>query len=358
MRMLFEIVYILHALLYSHANAVATNSSKLGPTIFDNPFNLDEDVKTLIPETEAPVPSAKVIIDILANRTFGQRMQIQDQYVESMGQDFLHTYRRMNPVRKGLYFDIRESLLTSANEILRKSIESSLNKPHDWGYMSILCTSAETRINTFNGYRYGDYYHQRYGYTLYKFIDHFLNQKKGKKFLHTLIDNKQKLRPESGVDLAKVKDQLTFLPHDKDGCKITNNNLLMLMTKESFDQIKAVDDEYRKQNNGATIVMAIDNNCDGDLREGYRRIVNYAVDPFGYYADEFNLGLMNPEASQINDALTIDIFTRCEIDLKDIDAAHQRKYNKTMLQLIEEQGYNNPGNPYRYMIYRIVKGNR
>ncbi|RZF33923.1 hypothetical protein LSTR_LSTR012265 [Laodelphax striatellus] len=296
MRMLLGIVcYSIATVFYTHAatndSSKSSRSPKLGGTIVERKMNVDDDIATLQQAIVGTgnVPNSRLIIELMANRTYSQRMKLVDAYkTKTNGKSLDYDlYIATKHTARG---DIRYYLLTTTDEILHGKIEESLDKSKDWAYMSILCTSAETRLKALNGFQYKKYENSK-SYSLGKRIDKGLRQEEGRTLLNFLINPQPRLRPESGLDQSKVKDQAKLIPQDGNACKTSNNDLMMLMTKESFDQIKAVDEEYRRQNNNFSIVQQIDKVCTGDVREAYRRIVSYAVDPFGYFADEFYLGL-------------------------------------------------------------------
>ncbi|RZF37338.1 hypothetical protein LSTR_LSTR011087 [Laodelphax striatellus] len=216
--------------------------------------------------------TVKNLIDLLTSRTYKQRMQLSATY-QNKTQNTQNSLPSLlqnsfGPLFNGLFMDMKA--------LLGIYVQNSLDRAKDWAYMSILCTSSASQLQMLKDYQFtykpnpvdSKTWKQ---VTLDEFIHKAMNHYSGKKVLSTII-NADPLRPDSGVDQSKFKKQLKAIPNLGTDCVPLNNHLLDLMAKESFDHIKAVDDEYRSKHDGKTILGQIDQHCSGDMKEAYRRI--------------------------------------------------------------------------------------
>lgn len=384
MQRLLYCLCLIHSLFYLHAASDSCNSTrspKLGPTIVEKQSAIKDDLKIVslgINTCPADVgvgnENCTIYSNFLCNRTIKQRLQIADAFFNVNKVEIAELKKRENTSasRSNMALDLYstmsnligeayhyDDLFSTVEQYLAKNIKLSLLHGHDLAYMSILCTSSDTTLRALIDARYilDPENHPDITITLQTLINTKVNSKDERRVLNSIINPITDLRPECGVNPALIQDQLKLIPRKDRDCKSTHEELLKFMTKASFDQIKAVDDEYRKQNHGATVLQQIENHCEGYVREAYRRIVYYAVDPFAYFADQVFNGINDPYHGFIENATSIVAYSRSEIDLKDIEAAFQIIYKRPVLDFLQDAKWNDPYQTLLYFPYRLYKGN-
>lgn len=135
------------------------------------------------------------------------------------------------------------------------------------------------------------------------------------------------------VDLAKAQKEAQDLfqaGERKWGTDESRFNVVL--ASRSFPQLRATFDEYIKISQ-RDILNSIDREMSGDLKAGFKCIVQCSRNPAGYFADRLWKSM---KGAGTDDATLIRIVvSRSEIDLVEIKAAFLQKYHKTLYKMIQ-----------------------
>ncbi|RZF37337.1 hypothetical protein LSTR_LSTR011086 [Laodelphax striatellus] len=210
---------------------------KLGPTIVEKPFKIDEDLALILNVVNKKLIASKVaspadvfrnvtdiltlngmdkktltvknLIDLLTSRTYKQRMQLSAAYEKRTHQSLPSLLQNsFGPPFNGLFMDMKA--------LLGIYVQNSLDRAKDWAYMSILCTSSASQLQMLKDSKFTykpDPVDTRKWeqVALDEFMHKAMVQYQGKKVLSTII-NADPLRPDSGVDQSKFEKQLKAIP--------------------------------------------------------------------------------------------------------------------------------------------------
>lgn len=105
-----------------------------------------------------------------------------------------------------------------------------------------------------------------------------------------------------------------------------------VLCTRSYPQLKATFERYRALT-GKGILDTIDREMSGDLREGFKAIINYCWDPKWYFAERLYKSM---KGAGTNDTMLIRVMvSRSEIDLKDVSKSFHKQYNKYLADFIK-----------------------
>ncbi|RZF34344.1 hypothetical protein LSTR_LSTR008883 [Laodelphax striatellus] len=149
------------------------------------------------------------------------------------------------------------------------------------------------------------------------------------------------MRDIGHVNSTLVKENVKYIPTKRDDCDAAKNNyvkLMLMMAKDSFEQIRFTVFEYESQHN-TSVAEAIKANCDEPIAKAFNTIVSYAKNPAGYYAEIIRKSTVGLGTS--DDTLIRTIVSRQEIDLAEIKQAYKQMYHTTLTSSIasETSGY-------------------
>ncbi|RZF37336.1 hypothetical protein LSTR_LSTR011085 [Laodelphax striatellus] len=172
MRNLVEILCFTQMFHLSYLQAAPDNPRlpKLGPTIVEKPFKIDEDLSLIINgvdkfvRTEGNVSDLVTlngmdkkhvtranVSDLLTSRTYKQRMQLAKAYELRTNLSLEIAVNIINGVSGG--DEPYTPLFHGIGELLSGYVQNSLNRG-DWTYMSILCTSSAPQLTMLNQFQY------------------------------------------------------------------------------------------------------------------------------------------------------------------------------------------------------------
>lgn len=298
----------------------------------DREFSLSEDAKKLRDAIVGLGTDENTIVSILTNRTNAERQKIarfyHQQYDKILIKDLSHDL-------SGTLKRIVKALMMEPAEFLAYSLQDCLNRilPHDSCVISILCTKTRYELIPII-----DKYLFMFNKTLLSDID-AANDGVYKYFMKTMLT--PMMRDIGHVNSTLVKENVKYIPTKRDDCDAAKNNyvkLMLMMAKDSFEQIRFTVFEYESQHN-TSVAEAIKANCDEPIAKAFNTIVSYAKNPAGYYAEIIRKSTVGLGTS--DDTLIRTIVSRQEIDLAEIKQAYKQMYHTTLTSSIasETSGY-------------------
>lgn len=153
-------------------------------------------------------------------------------------------------------------------------------------------------------------------------------------FKRLLVSMCQANRDETTtVDMAKaVKEAQDLFKAGEKKWGTDESRFNVVLASRNFHQLRATFNEYVKISQ-RDILNSIDREMSGDLRAGFKCIVQCARNPSEYFAERLWKSM---KGAGTNDGLLIRIVvSRSEVDLVEIKQAFLNKYHKTLYKMIE-----------------------
>jgi len=153
-------------------------------------------------------------------------------------------------------------------------------------------------------------------------------------FKRLLVSLCQANRDETGtVDIEKAKKEANDLYQAGEKKLGTDESRFnVVLASRNFKQLRATYDEYVKVAQ-RDILNSIDREMSGDLKHGFKAVVQCSRNPAEYYAERLWNSM---KGAGTNDSLLIRIVvSRSEFDLVEIKHEFLRKYQKTLYKMIQ-----------------------
>ncbi|XP_039292947.1 annexin B10 isoform X2 [Nilaparvata lugens] len=299
----------------------------------DKEFSLSQDAKSLRDAIVGLGTDENTIVSILTNRTNAQRQKIARFYQQQFDKNLV---KDLSNDLSGTLKRIVKAMMMEPTELLAKSLHDCINRilPDDSCVISILCTRTRYELIPII-----DKYLFMFNKTLLSDIDASTDGEY-KVFMKTLLT--PMMRDVGHVNSTVVQQKVKLIPSKPDDCDTTKSNnhaLLMMMAKDSFEQIRFIIFEHESKHN-TSISEAITANCQDDtLAKAYKTIINYAKNPAAYYAQIIKKSTAGLGTN--DDTLIRTIVSRQEIDLAEIKQAYKQMYHTTLTSAVasETSGY-------------------
>lgn len=295
------------------------------PTILPiSPFDAEADCELLRKAMRGAGTDEQALIDIIVKRSNAQRVEIRKRYKTMFGKDL------MNDLKSELSGNLEDCLLALLEpaslydaKCLRRSMRGAGTDEET--LIDILCTRTNQEIEAIK-----TNYREHYKRDLEKDC---VSETSGH-FKRLLVSMCQGNRDESTtVDMAKAQKEAQDLfqaGEKKWGTDESRFNVVL--ASRSFPQLRATFDEYVKIAQ-RDILNSIDREMSGDLRAGFKCIVQCSRNPAEYFADRLWKSM---KGVGTDDATLVRIVvSRSEIDLVEIKAAFLQKYHKTLYKMIQ-----------------------
>lgn len=266
----------------------------------------------------------QALIDIIVKRSNSQRVEIRKRYKTMFGKDL------MNDLKSELSGNLEDCLLALLEpaslydaKCLRRAMRGA--GTDEESLIDILCTRTNKEIAEIKK-SYTEYYKRD--------LEKDCVSETSGHFKRLLVSMCQGNRDETAtvnVEKAKKEAQDLFQAGEKKwGTDESRFNVVL--ASRSFPQLRATFDEYVRISQ-RDILNSIDREMSGDLRAGFKCIVQCSRNPAEYFADRLWKSM---KGAGTDDATLVRIVvSRSEIDLVEIKAAFLQKYHKTLYKMIQ-----------------------
>ncbi|XP_023245591.1 annexin B9 isoform X3 [Copidosoma floridanum] len=280
------------------------------PTVYPaDPFEPEEDAKTLREAMKGFGTDETAIIDVLAHRGIMQRLAIADKYKAMFGKDLISD---LKGELGGNFENAIVAMMTPLPEFYAKELNDAI---------SGIGTDEEIIIEILASLRniqiVADVYRDKYGNDLESDImsdtsGHF------QRLLVSLLSGGRST--DLGVDEAEATNDAEQLIAAGEGCWGTDESVFnSILVTRSFSQLRKVFDEYERIS-GTDIEDVIKSEFSGSLQEGYIAVVRCVRNRSVYFAKKLKHAMSGMGTNE--KTLIRIIVARSEIDLGDIKEAY------------------------------------
>lgn len=310
-------------------------------TVFPiSPFDAEADCELLRKAMRGVGTDESQLINILAARSNRQRVEIRLRYKTMYGKDL------MNDLKSELSGNLEECLLAMMEpsvlydaKCLRRAMRGAGTDEET--LIDILCSRSNAEIREIKT-EYTNYYKRD--------LEKDCVSETSGHFKRLLVSMCQANRDESGtVDQQKAKAEAEALyraGEKKWGTDESRFNVVL--ASRNFNQLNKTFEEYVKISQ-RDILNSIDREMSGDLKAGFKCIVQCARNPCEYFADRLWKSM---KGAGTDDSLLIRVIvSRSELDLADIKTEFLRKYHKTVYKMIQ----GDCSGDYKKLLLAIVK---
>ena len=301
--------------------------------------SLLEDAQALRKAMKGIGTDEKTIINIVANRTNAQRLEIIDVYEKNINRNLI------KDLKSELSGNLKDAILALFEPLIEYDVDQ-LNKAikgigtNEDTLIEIIASRDESRLNQIK-LKYKEKYE--------KDLEHVIEKEtKGnfKKLLVALLQGgrSRNMRPDINDCQLKAK-QLYEAGEGKWG---TGSNVFnQIFSLSSKYELCYICKEYYKLY-GHSVIDAINNNFKGDLKKLLNSIIHAIINPSEYFASRINDALKG--AGTKDTLLMRTIITRHEIDLPLIKKYYKQLYGKDLVDDIKKD----TSGDYRKLLLELV----
>uniref|UniRef100_A0A0K0G0T7 Annexin n=1 Tax=Strongyloides venezuelensis TaxID=75913 RepID=A0A0K0G0T7_STRVS len=307
-----------------------------------NPFDAKQDAEVLRKAMKGFGTDESSIIRVLTKRANWQRQEISNAYKQLFGRDLI---KDLKSELSGDFEDLIVALMVPRPEYDAQELHKAMAGfgTKESVLIEILCSRTNAQINEIKSV-----YKQLYKCDLEKDI-------KGDTsgyFERILVALCSGAREECSHDdnLKANQDARELYRAGEQKLGTDESTFIKIFATRSNCHLSLVFHEYEKVAEH-TIEHAIEGEFSGDIKQSLLAIIKVVRNTPEYFA-ELLYNSMKGFGTRDKDLIRI-IVSRSELDLKDIAMAFERKYNKTLKDMIK----GDCGGDYRDALIEIVKGN-
>lgn len=295
-----------------------------GTVVPISPFDAEADCELLRKAMRGAGTDEDALIDILAKRSNKQRVEIRSRYKTMYGKDL------MNDLKSELSGNLEECLLAMMEPSTlydAKELRRAMRGPgtDEETLIDILCSRSNADVRKIKE-EYQAYYKRD--------LEKDCVSETSGHFKRLLVSMCQANRDESGtVDIEKARKEATDLYQAGEKKLGTDESRFnVVLASRSFAQLNATYVEYVNVSQ-RDILNSIDREMSGDLKHGFKAIVQCSRNAPEYFAERLWKSM---KGAGTNDSLLIRIVvSRSEIDLAEIKTEFLRRYQKTLYKMIQ-----------------------
>ncbi|XP_022225394.2 annexin B10 isoform X1 [Drosophila obscura] len=288
------------------------------------PFDAATDAQTLRGAMKGFGTDEQEIIDVLANRSNGQRQLIRSVYDTEFERDLVDD---LKSELGGAFEDVIVAMMMPPVEYLCKQLHAAMAGmgTEEGTLVEILCTKSNEEMH-----QIVEAYENKYQRPL---AEQMCSETSGFfRRLLTLIVTGVRDGLNTPVDAAEAKEQASQLYAAGEAKLGTDEEIFnRIMSHASFPQLRLVFEEY-KELSGQTIEQAIKHEMSDELHEAMMAIVECVQSPAAFFANRLYKA-MNGAGTDDSTLIRI-IVCRSEIDLETIKLEFERIYNRTLLSAV------------------------
>ncbi|KAJ7383656.1 hypothetical protein OS493_026842 [Desmophyllum pertusum] len=289
-----------------------------------SPFDAEADCELLRKAMRGAGTDEQALIDIIVKRSNAQRVEIRKRYKTMFGKDL------MNDLKSELSGNLEDCLLALLEpsvlydaKCLRRAMRGA--GTDEEALIDILCTRNNKEIDEIKR-SYTEYYKRD--------LEKDCVSETSGHYKRLLVSMCQGNRDESAtVDMAKAtKEAQDLFQAGEKKLGTDESRFNVVLASRSFPQLRATFDEYVKIAQ-RDIMNSIDREMSGELKAGFKCIVQCARNPAEYFADRLWKSM---KGAGTDDATLVRcVVSRSEVDLVEIKTAFLQKYHKTMYKMIQ-----------------------
>eukprot|EP00794_Sanderia_malayensis_P012775 gene12775-14086_t len=306
------------------------------------PFDAEKDCEALRKAMRGMGTDETALITMLVNRSNDQRVEIRKRYKTMFGKDL------MSDLKSELSGNLEECLLAMMEPKVLYDAKSLRRAMRGAGtdeecLIEILCTRSNYDIESIKR-EYKNYYQRDLEKDcVSETSGHF------KRLLVSMCQANRDTSPTVDLEKAKKEAQDLFQAGEKKwGTDESRFNVVL--ASRSFPQLRATFDEYVKISQ-RDLLNSIDREMSGDLKAGFKCIVQCARHAPDYFADKLWKSMKGVGTD--DSTLIRVVVSRSEIDLVEIKQAFLQKYHKTVYKMIE----GDCSGDYKKLLLALVKQN-
>ncbi|XP_078597320.1 annexin A7-like isoform X1 [Branchiostoma floridae x Branchiostoma japonicum] len=306
-------------------------------------FDPEKDAETLQEAMQGWGTEEAPIIEVLANRSNSQRVELASQFKTMFGDDLLE---RLKDELKGDFEETVLALMTPPVEYQARCLKAAMAGAGTCEdvLIEIMCTKNNTEMEELKSV-YSELYE---GDSLEDDIE---NETSGhfKRLLVSLCNAQREDGEEDDVDEDLAEEDAREIYEAGEGQRGTDESKFnSVLALRSFAHLRKVFDKYNDLA-GQSIDNMIDEECEGSVEDGYLAIVSCVRNLPGFFAKRINdacKGIGTDDTTLIR-----CIVSRSEIDLVQVKEVFESRYGRTMAEAVADEC----GGDYKNMLLAIVK---
>jgi len=284
----------------------------------------------------------EAVINILGNHNWKQRIEIAESYKAAYGNDLIED---MKSELGGDFEDVVVSMLTEPVTLYAKEIHEAISGAgtDETTLVEVLATKTNEEIELIKE-KYKELYDAD--------MEEELESDTSGYFRRLMVSLVSAARQEdyyADVDYDKAReDAQKFLDAGEARWGTDEIELNAILCLRSRPQLKLTFREFEELA-GKTMEESIEEECSGDLKEGYLAIVEAIKDESAFFARRIHdcvdgIGTSDEHLIRI-------IVTRSEVDMSEIEEIYKNKYETTLAETIESEC----GGDYKKMLLKLIE---
>lgn len=281
------------------------------------------------------------VIKILGDHNWTQRMEIAESYKAAYGADLIED---MKSELSGDFEDVVVSMLTPPLKLYAQEIHEAISGAgtDEVTLVEVLATKTNEEINEIKE-KYKELYDADMEEELKSDTSGYF-----RRLMVSLVTAGRQEEDYSEVDYDKAReDAQKFFDAGEGRWGTDEEEINAILCLRSRVQLKLTFREIEELT-GKTVEESIEEECSGELKEGYLAIVESTKDESAFFARRIRdcvdgIGTKDAHLIRI-------IVTRSEIDMQEIEEKYQEKYETSVLQTIEDEC----SGDYKKMLIQLV----